>query len=100
MLIQAITIMNGHLKYFWQLRCLFSNLIIEDMISLTVTGEGGCTSSDSLQLLYDLPIVNNVDNSEICIGESISLNTNAGYINYNWSPSRYLLMLTCILLHL
>ena len=61
----------------------------EDMIFLTVTGEGGCVSSDSLAIqVFDLPIVNlSVDNSEICIGETISLNTTPGYINYDWLPS-------------
>ena len=59
------------------------------MISVTITGEGGCTSSDSLEIVVnDLPVVNlTIDNSEICIGETISLNTNPGYINYDWSPS-------------
>jgi gliding motility-associated-like protein len=61
----------------------------EDMISLTVTGDGGCTSTDSLNIVvYDLPVVNlTIDNTEICIGESISLSTTAGYNNYDWSPS-------------
>jgi gliding motility-associated-like protein len=61
----------------------------ENLISLTITGEGGCTSSESLDIaVYDLPIVNlAIDNTEICIGESISLSTTAGYNNYDWSPS-------------
>ena len=30
-----------------------------DMISLTITGDGGCTSSDSLAIqVFDLPVVN------------------------------------------
>ena len=87
---------SGYNNYEWTPSSISGNSDVyfptsssEDMISLTVTGEGGCTSSDSLAIVvYDLPIVNlDVDNSEICIGESISLNTNAGYINYNWSPS-------------
>ena len=59
------------------------------MIFLTVTGEGGCTSSDSLEIVvYDLPVVNlTIDNSEICLGESLSVNTNSGYNNYDWTPS-------------
>ena len=60
----------------------------EDMIFLTVTGEGGCTSSDSLVVVNDLPVVNlTVDNSEICLGESLIINTNSGYNNYDWTPS-------------
>ena len=61
----------------------------EDMISLTITGDGGCTSTDTLDIVvYDLPIVNlTIDNQEICIGESISLSTTAGYNNYDWTPS-------------
>ena len=87
---------SGYNNYAWTPSSISGNTDVyfptsssEDMISLTVTGEGGCTSSDSLAIIvYDLPIVNlNVDNSEICIGESISLNTNAGYINYDWLPS-------------
>ena len=59
------------------------------MISLTITGDGGCTSSDSLEIVVnDLPVVNlTIDNSEICLGESVSLNTNSGYNNYDWTPS-------------
>ena len=61
----------------------------EDMIFLTVTGEGGCTSSDSLEIVVnDLPVVNlTIDNSEICLGESLIVNTNSGYYNYDWTPS-------------
>ena len=61
----------------------------EDMISLTITGDGGCTSTETLDIVvYDLPIVNlTIDNQEICIGESISLSTTAGYNNYDWTPS-------------
>ena len=86
----------GYNNYAWTPSSISGNTDVyfptsssEDMISLTVTGEGGCTSSDSLAIqVFDLPIVNlGVDNSEICIGETISLNTNPGYINYDWSPS-------------
>ena len=87
---------SGYNNYAWTPSSISGNTDVyfptsssEDMISLTVTGEGGCTSSDSLAIqVFDLPVVNlGVDNSEICIGESISLNTNPGYINYDWSPS-------------
>ena len=87
---------SGYNNYAWTPSSISGNTDVyfptsssEDMISLTVTGEGGCTSSDSLAIqVFDLPIVNlGVDNSEICIGETISLNTNPGYINYDWSPS-------------
>ena len=87
---------SGYNNYAWTPSSISGNTGVyfptsssEDMISLTVTGEGGCTSSDSLAIqVFDLPIVNlGVDNSEICIGETISLNTNPGYINYDWSPS-------------
>ncbi len=61
----------------------------EDMISLTITGDGGCTSTETLDIVvYDLPVVNlTIDNQEICIGESINLSTTAGYNNYDWTPS-------------
>ena len=87
---------SGYNNYAWTPSSISGNTDVyfptsssEDMISLTVTGDGGCTSSDSLAIqVFDLPVVNlGVDNSEICIGESISLNTNPGYINYDWSPS-------------
>ncbi|MBJ59389.1 MAG: hypothetical protein CMP64_02230 [Flavobacteriales bacterium] len=91
-----LTSTPGYNDYSWTPSSISGNTDVyfptsssEDMISLTVTGEGGCTSSDSLAIqVFDLPVVNlGVDNSEICIGESISLNTNPGYINYDWSPS-------------
>ena len=61
----------------------------EDMVSLTVTGDGGCTSTETLDIVvYDLPVVNlTIDNQEICIGESVNLSTTAGYNNYDWTPS-------------
>ena len=87
---------SGYNNYSWTPSSISGNTDVyfptsssEDMISLTVTGEGGCTSSDSLAIqVFDLPVVNlGVDNSEICIGETISLNTTSGYINYDWLPS-------------
>jgi gliding motility-associated-like protein len=87
---------SGYNNYAWTPSIISGNTDVyfptsssEDMISLTITGDGGCTSSDSLAIqVFDLPIVNlDVDNSEICIGETISLNTNSGYINYDWLPS-------------
>ena len=87
---------SGYNNYSWTPSSISGNTDVYfptssslDMISLTITGDGGCTSSDSLAIqVFDLPVVNlSVDNSEICIGETISLNTNPGYINYDWSPS-------------
>ena len=87
---------SGYNNYVWTPQSISGNTDVyfptsssEDMISLTITGDGGCTSSDSLAIqVFDLPIVNlGVDNSEICIGETISLNTNPGYIYYDWTPS-------------
>ena len=87
---------SGYNDYSWTPSSISGNTDVYfptssslDMISLTITGDGGCTSSDSLSIqVFDLPVVNlSVDNSEICIGETISLNTNPGYINYDWSPS-------------
>ena len=87
---------SGYNNYSWTPSSISGNTDVYfptssslDMISLTITGDGGCTSSDSLSIqVFDLPVVNlSVDNSEICIGETISLNTNPGYINYDWSPS-------------
>ena len=61
----------------------------EDMVSLTVTGDGSCTSTETLDIVvYDMPVVNlTIDNQEICIGESVNLSTTAGYNNYDWTPS-------------
>ena len=71
---------SGYNNYAWTPSSISGNTDVyfptsssEDMISLTITGDGGCTSSDSLAIqVFDLPIVNlGVDNSEICIGETI-----------------------------
>ncbi len=87
---------SGYNNYSWTPSSISGNTDVYfptsssvDMISLTITGDGGCTSSDSLAIqVFDLPIVNlDVDNTEICIGETISLNTTSGYINYDWLPS-------------
>ena len=86
----------GYDNYSWTPASISTNTDIyyptssaEDAIALTITGEGGCTSSESIAIsVFDLPIVNlSVDESEICIGESISLNTTAAYDNYSWTPS-------------
>ena len=91
----TLTSNPGYNDYSWtpatitETRCLLSFYFIRKYDFLTVTGEGGCTSSDSLEIVVnDLPVVNlTIDNSEICIGESISVNTNSGYNNYDWTPS-------------
>ena len=52
-------------------------------------GDGGCTSSDSLELtIFDLPIVEvSLSDSVICLGESMSVNSTSGFVNYDWTPA-------------
>ena len=92
----TLTSNPGYSDYSWTPATITGNSDVyypstssEDMIFLTVTGEGGCTSSDSLEIVVnDLPVVNlTIDNSEICLGESLIVNTNSGYNNYDWTPS-------------
>ncbi|MGC6470198.1 MAG: gliding motility-associated C-terminal domain-containing protein [Flavobacteriales bacterium] len=86
---------SAYNDYSWSMSSLNENTLnysplssSETSISLTITAEGGCSTTESIGItVYDLPIVNlTVDNNEICIGESINLNTTSGYFNYDWVP--------------
>jgi gliding motility-associated-like protein len=63
--------------------------LLDNQISVTITADGGCTSSDSLELtIFDLPIVEVLlSDSVICLGESIAVNSTSGYVNYDWTPA-------------
>ena len=39
-------------------------------------------------MIYDLPSVNlSIDDTDICMGESLEVSANSGYNNYDWTPS-------------
>lgn len=54
--------------------------------SVTVTGAGGCTATDTMQVLavHPLPVINLGPDSIICVGETLVLNPGSGYAAYNW----------------
>ena len=49
--------------------------LLDNQISVTITADGGCTFSDSLEFtIFDLPIVEvSLSDSVICLGESIDV---------------------------
>ncbi|WP_282038686.1 T9SS type B sorting domain-containing protein [Saccharicrinis aurantiacus] len=46
---------------------------------------GGCEITDSIDVDFMLPEVDLGDDVEVCPGETVTLTTQAGYQNYNWS---------------
>ncbi|MGC6428657.1 MAG: hypothetical protein ACON4Y_05065 [Flavobacteriales bacterium] len=63
--------------------------LTDNTFTVTATNSDGCTSTASVTIVInDLPVVNAIVNdSEICLGESIDLNATPGLASYVWTPA-------------
>jgi hypothetical protein len=61
----------------------------DNLFTLTTTGIGGCTSSESISItIYDLPVVDlTLSETEICLGESIEVTSTPSLASYTWIPA-------------
>lgn len=64
------------------------NTLNDNVFTLTTTGVGGCTSTDSVSItIYDLPVVDlNLSETAICLGESIEVTSTPSLASYSWIP--------------
>ena len=75
--------MTGRLQVYPLIPVLYTPTSLTDsQISVTITGDGGCISSDSSELtILNLPTVEvSLSDSVICLGESIAVNSTSGYV--------------------
>ena len=60
------------------------NVIIDGEYILTVTDSNNCKNSDAISIVFDGPVIN-LQDIEICMGETGILDAGAGFVSYFWS---------------
>tara|TARA_B100000886_G_scaffold333643_1_gene288028 strand:+ start:739 stop:1770 length:1032 start_codon:yes stop_codon:yes gene_type:complete len=65
------------------------NAITDDTFVVEVIGEGGCSTTESIEIeIFELPSVEvSLSDSTICLGESITVSATSGFITYTWTNS-------------
>lgn len=65
------------------------NAITDDTFEVEVIGEGGCSTTESIEIeIFELPLVEvSLSDSSICLGESITVSATSGFISYTWTNS-------------
>ena len=65
------------------------NAITDDTFEVEVIGEGGCSTTESIEIeIFELPLVEvSLSDSTICLGESITVSATSGFIAYTWTNS-------------
>lgn len=65
----------------------FPSSLTDNEFSVEVIGEGGCASTESVQIeIFDLPFVSvSLSDSSICLGESIMVSATPGLASYSWN---------------
>ena len=91
-----ITVDNGYNTYNWTPSVLFGvsntytpNDINDNIFQVDVIGEGGCATTESIELLInELPEVEiSISENNICLGESITITATSGFTSYSWNNS-------------
>jgi hypothetical protein len=85
---------NGYDIYNWTPSVINSSSftyapssLIDNEFSVEVIGEGGCSSSETIQIeIFDLPIVAvSLSDISICLGESVTVSATDGLASYTWN---------------
>ena len=65
------------------------NAITDDTFEVEVIGEGGCSTTESIEIeIFELPSVEvSLSDSTICLGESITVSATSGFTTYTWTNS-------------
>ena len=65
------------------------NAITDNTFEVEVIGEGGCSTTESIEIeIFELPSVEvSLSDSTICLGESITVSATSGFTNYTWTNS-------------
>lgn len=65
------------------------NAITDDTFEVEVIGEGGCSTTESIEIeIFEHPLVEvSLSDSTICLGESITVSATPGFITYTWTNS-------------
>ena len=91
-----ITVDNGYNTYNWTPSFLFGvsntytpNDINDNIFQVDVIGEGGCATTESIELVInELPEVEiSISENNICLGESITITATSGFTSYSWNNS-------------
>ena len=63
------------------------NAITDNTFEVEVIGEGGCSTTESIEIeIFELPLVEvSLSDSAICLGESITVSATSGFTNYTWT---------------
>ena len=91
-----ITVDNGYNTYNWTPSVLLGvsntytpNNINDNIFQVEVIGEGGCATTESIELVInELPDVEiSISENNICLGESITITATSGFTSYSWNNS-------------
>ena len=90
-----VTVSQAYNNYVWTPADLLNsnvytpNSTSDNQISVTITSEEGCSTTDSIDFtIYENPTVNlTAEVSEICFNDSLTLTSNPGYNDYTWTPA-------------
>ena len=65
------------------------NAVADDTFEVEVIGEGGCSTTESIEIeIFELPSVEvSLSDSSICLGESITVTASSGFNTYTWTNS-------------
>ena len=65
------------------------NAITDDTFEVEIIGEGGCSTTESIEIeIFELPLVEvSLSDSTICLGESITVSATSGFTIYTWNNS-------------
>ena len=65
------------------------NAVADDTFEVEVIGEGGCSTTESIEIeIFELPSVEvSLSDSSICLGESITVSASSGFNTYTWTNS-------------
>jgi len=94
----ALNATPGFIQYAWSngSNMISTTVHLPGNYSVTGTTNDGCQSKDTLQIasLYPLPVINLGPDTDICTGDTKTLNAGAGFNQYNWSNGSHSSMIT------
>tara|TARA_B100001741_G_scaffold313793_1_gene322050 strand:+ start:4514 stop:5545 length:1032 start_codon:yes stop_codon:yes gene_type:complete len=91
-----ISVDDGYNTYNWTPSVLsgvsnnyIPNDINDNIFQVEVIGEGGCSATESVEVVInELPNVEiSLSESSICLGESITITATSGFTSYSWNNS-------------
>jgi len=80
---------EGYASYLWQDGSTSNTYQVteEGTYWISVTSDDGCENSDTINIFYDIPVVDLGPDQGLCDVDTLILNVNEGYASYLWQDS-------------